>query len=233
MLNQLDPRPIGRALLVALDRWVSQGIEPPSSRVPRIDRGELLSAAEHRDRFPAIPTYRGEVLDFPGLRHPGVNLRPPRVDYGPRFWTEGIQDFVPPRTYGPRFVTLVPSIDADGNPLGGIRLPQLSVPLATNQAFNPRHDTAGAPGYLKAFECSFWPFALTREERLEQGDRRPSVEERYTGKGDYVTRISKAAKRLVEARFLLAEDAEAIVDFARSLAWPPRPIDRWPFWETD
>ncbi len=233
MMNQLDPRPVGRALLVALDEWVSQGIDPPPSRVPRIDRGELLFAADHRDKFPAIPDYKTGLLDFPGLRHPGVNLRPPRVDYGPRFWTEGIQDYVPPQTYGPRFVTLVPAIDADGNPLGGIRLPRLSVPLGTNQAFNPRRETAGAPGYLKAFESSFWPFALTRAARIEHGDGRPSIEERYVDREDYVNKIAEAARVLVEERFLLKEDEAAILAFARSLAWPPRPTDRWPFWETD
>jgi len=232
-LNQLDPRPIGRALLTALDQWVSQGIDPPASRVPRIDRGELLLAADHRDRFPVIPAYRTGELEFPGVRHPGANLRPPRVDFGPRFWTEGIQDFVPPRTYGPRFATLVPAIDTDGNPIGGIRLPRLSVPLGTNQAFNPRRDTAGAPNHLKAFECSFWPFALTREERLRRDDKRRSIEERYADKADYVAKITTAAKLLVTERFLLKQDETAIVDFARSLAWPPRPTDRWPFWETE
>lgn len=233
MLNQLDPRPVGRALLVALDQWVSNRIDPPPSRVPRIDRLQLLSAIAHRDHFPVIPDYVTEELDFPGLRHPGVNLQPPRVDYGPRFWTKGIQDSVPPKTYGPRFVTLVPAIDADGNPIGGIRLPRLSVPLGTNQAFNPRNDIAGAPNYLKAFESSFWPFARTRVERIRKGDERPSIEERYVGRDDYVRKITEAARFLVEQRLLLNEDEAAIVAFARSLAWPPRPTDRWPFWETD
>ena len=232
-LNQLDPRPVGRALLIALDRWVSRGIDPPSSRVPRIDRGELLSAARHRDRIPAIPSYRIDNLEFPGLRHPGVNLRPPRVDYGPRFWNEGIQTFVPPRTYGPRFVTLVPAMDSDGNPIGGIRLPGLSVPLGTYQGFNPRREIAGAHNYLKAFESSFWPFALTHDERAAKRDGRSSIEERYTSKNDYVAKIERAARSLVEERLLLKEDETAIVAFARSLAWPPRPTDRWPFWETE
>jgi hypothetical protein len=69
-----------RALLVNLDRWVSEGVDPPPSRYPRIDKGELIPAAEHKARFPALP----------GLRRPGRNLQPPRVDYGPDFWTKGI-----------------------------------------------------------------------------------------------------------------------------------------------
>lgn len=233
LLNQLDPRPIGRALLVALDEWVSRSIDPPASRVPRIDRRELLSASEHRDRFPAIPGYQFGSLYFPGLRHPGINLRPPRVDYGPRFWTQGVQDYVPPKTYGPRFETLVPAFDSDGNPVGGIRLPQLSVPLGTNQGFNPRRETAGAPDHLKAFESSFWPFAQTRDERIRNGDVRLSIEERYVDKEDYVGKMTKAARLLADEGFLLKEDETEIIEFAQSLAWPPQPTDRSPFWQTD
>lgn len=144
-----------------------------------------------------------------------------------------IQPAGPPRTYGPRFATLVPATDADGNPIGGIRLPRLSVPLGTNQAFNPRSDTAGASNYLKAFECSFWPFALTRDERLNHRDSRLSIEERYADKDDYVEKITRAAKLLVTERFLLAEDETKIIHFVRSLAWPPRPTNAWPFWETE
>jgi hypothetical protein len=233
MMNQLDPSVVGRALLVALDQWVSDGIKPPPSRVPRLDRGELVSPIAHRDSFPTIPRYQIDGLDFPPPRLPGVNLRPPRVDYGSRFWTEGIQDNVPPAYYGPRFATLVPAIDGDGNPLGGIRLPRLEVPLGTYQGFNPRRRGTGAENYLKAFDSSFWPLATTRSERLANGDPRLSIEERYVDQAEYVKQIKNAANKLRDERFLLDEDAEAIVDFARKIAWPPKPIDRWPFWAVE
>ena len=113
---QLDARPVLRALLTALDQWVSQNSEPLASRVPTIDCKQLLTAADHRSEFPRIPIYKVNGVKFPALRHPGVNLRPPRVDFGPRFWIHGIQDFVPPKSYGLRFVTLVPATDRDGNP---------------------------------------------------------------------------------------------------------------------
>ena len=233
LMNQLDARPVGRALLVALDRWVSEETIPPPSQVPRIDRGELITPAAHRDRFPQIPVYNVGGLEFPAPRLPGVNLRPPRVDYGRRFWTEGIQDIVPPRYYGPRFATLVPAIDEDGNPVGGIRLPRLAVPLGTHQGFNPRKQETGSENYLKAFDSSFWPLATTRVERLKNGDPRPSIEEHYSGKSDYVRQVARITEQLFEERFLLDEDTVAIVDFARQMAWPPRPIDQWPFWALD
>ena len=230
-LNQLDPRPVGRALLVALDDWVSRGVLPPASRVPRIDQGQLLTARQHREAFPAIPGCQIGGVEYPAPRHPGVNLRPPRIDYGPRFWTAGIQDFVPPRHYGPRLNTLVPAIDRDGNPQGGIQLPQLAVPLGTYQGFNPRHPRTGGEGYLKAFESSFWPFAVLRKERLQQRDPRGSIEERYASHADYVEQIRRAAAVLADARLLLPEDATRMVAFASRLQWPPLPTDGWPFWQ--
>ena len=229
-LNQLDPRPVGRALLVALDQWVSKNVEPPKSRVPRLDKRELISARTHQRLFPKIPTYTIDSSIYRTARHPGTNLRPPRVDLGPRFWTEGVQDYVPPKTYGPRFVTLVPMIDDDGNPIGGIRLPRLAVPLGTFQGFNLRHASIGAPKYLKAFESSFWPFASTQPQREELEDSRRSIAERYRSKIDYVEQIKSHTNQLVDERLMLREDADAVIDFANSMAWPPKPQNAWPFW---
>jgi len=218
--NPLDVSHLQRALLVALDRWVSDGVEPPPSRYPRVDRGELVTASQHASRFPEIP----------GMRHPGVNLQPPVVDYGDEFWSTGVFTVVPPRMEAP-YPTLVPSFDADGNGIGGIRLPELTVPLGTYQGFNPRSDAAGAPGFLTRFDGSFWLFPRTDEDRSETGDPRPSIESRYPSHQDYVDRVATAASELVRQRLLLADDAEQLIELAGRLVWPPTPIDTAPFWE--
>jgi hypothetical protein len=44
--------------------------------------------------------------------------------------------------------------------------------------------------------------------------------------------VAEVAK-LTKDRLLLTEDANSMVDFARSLRWPPKPIDLYPFWETE
>ena len=217
--NPLDIHPLQRTLLVALDRWVSEGAEPPPSRYPRIDTGELISAAEHRARFPVIP----------GVRHPGRNLQPPRVDYGPDFWTKGIFSVVPPRP-GPPYRTRVPAFDEDGNGVGGIRLPELEAPLGTYQGWNPRRAEFGAPEYLMRFDGSFWAFPVTETERARVGDPRRSIEERYATKEDYVSAVESAVKKLLDERFVLPEDAEANDAQARRMAWPPKPIDGAPYW---
>lgn len=229
-IGQLDPRPVGRALLVALDRWVSRGVPPPPSRVPRTDAGQLVTADEHGRTYPAIPEYVAGGHTYPAVRHPGVNLRPQRLDYGPRFWREGIQDHVPPVPFGPRYRTLVPAFDADGNGIGGIRLPGLAVPLGTYAGFNPRKAEAGAPGYLTHFQSSFWPLARTRSERVAKGDQRLSIEERYSSHARYVDLVREAAQRLREEGFLLPEDEREIIRNAESLSWPPEVLADPPYW---
>jgi hypothetical protein len=130
-------------------------------------------------------------------------------------------------------MTLVPATDEDGNPVGGIRLPRLAVPLGTYQGFNPRRQGTGAENYLKAFDSSFWPLATSRNERLEKRDPRLSIAERYRDKASYVRQIEDVANQLRQDRLLLDDDAAAIIQFAQQMAWPPRPIDRWPYWATE
>ncbi|MCK4766281.1 MAG: DUF3471 domain-containing protein [Candidatus Aminicenantes bacterium] len=212
--------PISRALLLALDRWASEGNEPPPSMYPRLDRGELLAPGEHKKKFPKIP----------GMRHPGRCAAPPRVNYGDKFRTEGIITVVPPQM-GEPYITLVPNFDKDGNTGSGIRLPELAVPLGTYQGWNPRRAEFGAPQYLSRFIGSFWPFAKTEAERKKTGDPRPSLEARYAGKKDYVAKVKKAVRDLIKQGFLLKEDGDLYIKEAGEIAWPPEPIDNSPFWE--
>jgi hypothetical protein len=246
-------QPIGRALLVALDRWVSKGIEPPASTVPRIAKGQLLTAEEHKQHFfAALPEYdridpvTNKPLVFPALRHPGTYLKPPRADYGPRFfmpmpwpWDKvpvaypGIQDNVPPQYFGPPYETRVPFFDADGNGIGGIRPLELRVPLGTYQGWNPRCDACGASNFLQPFDVSFWPFPLTEQERQEKRDPRPSIEARYgiDSNAVYVAKVAEAAAHLQQQGFMLEEDVQAAVQKAQQMVWPPAPTDKYPFWQ--
>jgi hypothetical protein len=48
-------------------------------------------------------------------------------------------------------------------------------------------------------------------------DPRPSLEERYGSKGNYVRLVDAAAQRLQQEGFLLAEDAQRIRNEAREL----------------
>jgi hypothetical protein len=131
---------------------------------------------------------------------------------------------------GETFQTLVPAFDQDGNGLGGIRLPQLAVPLGTYQGWNPRATAVGAPEYLSRFDGSFWIFPTTEEERTATTDPRLSIDARYDGHQDYVDRVAVVVSELAVDRILLGADADAFVDFAGRLEWPPEPLDAAPHW---
>ena len=198
--NRLDYRPLARALLVALDGWAAEGREPPPSRYPRIEDGTLGPVSEYRRRFPALP----------GLRLPTGNLRPPRLDLGPRFAARGIQDLVPARRGRP-FATLVPLPDADGQDRGGIALPAVAVPLGTYVGWNLRRKEFGAPGRLGRWQGSFLAFPATEAERRSSGDPRPSIAARYGSKARFVESTRAAAMALQRRGLLLPGDVPAIV----------------------
>src|SRR5207249_2336306 len=56
--NVVDYAPLLRAVLVNLDRWVSDGVEPPASSVPRIADGTAVAAATARPLFSRLPGAR-------------------------------------------------------------------------------------------------------------------------------------------------------------------------------
>jgi hypothetical protein len=65
--------------------------------------------------------------------------------------------------------------------------------------------------YLAGLVGSFQPFARTRAEREKSGDSRPSIEERYKDREDYLQRVRRAAADLVRERFMLEGDVDAAV----------------------
>jgi len=200
----VDYSPLLRAALVNLDRWVTEGVEPPPSAVPRLADGTAVAVETTRDVLAAIP----------GLRFPDRVTRPVRLDFGPDV-DRGIAS-LPPRLGAP-YVTFVPAVDADGNDRPGIRPFELRVPIATFTGWNPRHPDQGAPGDLMAMMGSTVPFARTAAERARTGDPRPAVEERYASREDYLARVRRAAEGMVAERHLLAEDVDAVVARAAAL----------------
>ncbi len=204
-LSHGDPRfgPISRALLTAMDMWVSQGLEPPPSRLPKIADGTLVDLKTYRGRFPKIPD----------VQTPESFFKPFRLDPGPRWQTQGIADNIPPN-FGVRYGNLVPAVNEDGNELAGIHLPDVAVPLATNVGWKLRGPDRPAPGTLERWAGSAWPFPLTVEDRKKTGDPRLSILERYPKKEDYLAKVAKCLLELKRQRFLLDEDVTFLLDQA-------------------
>lgn len=185
--NTLNYEWVPRALFFALDAWARRGVEPPPSRHPRFADGSMILRDD---------------LEFPAV--PGVRW-PMQVPGGYRWDVETPLSALP---------FPVANVDADGNELGGIRLPEQAVPLATLTGWLFRGDRIGAPETLMVNSGSYIPFPATRAQRERTGDPRLSIEERYASRSEYLAKIEKAAKGLAEERYLLPGDVPRIIDEA-------------------
>jgi hypothetical protein len=122
----------------------------------------------------------------------------------------------PPKLVGTPYPVLVPKTDADGNDIAGIRLPELTVPVASYTGWALRAD--GLDGCDAAGQKL--NFATTKAARLEAGDPRPSLEERYADHATYVDQVTRAAQALKDQRFLLDEDVQRYVTQAQAASVP-------------
>jgi hypothetical protein len=112
--------------------------------------------------------------------------------------------------YLPEATVLVPQTDADDNPLGGIQVPDVAVPLGT-------HGRPNAPvtHVICRLAGTYKPFFASQQERLQANDSRLSLEERYPeGLNQYVQWVREVIDQLVAQRYLLAADAAVIVNAA-------------------
>jgi hypothetical protein len=186
-----------RAMIANMDAWVRSNTPPPPSSYPTISDGTLVPLRNYA--FPKIP----------GVNRPHEATTGYRLDFGPN-WRQGILRIEPPKV-GPPYPVLVPQVDEDGNERDGVRLPEISVPLATYAGWNLRDPSIGAPSERVAFELSYLPFPKTAADREKSGDPRRSVAERYAGREEYIARYAQALDALIRQRWILAEDREAVL----------------------
>ena len=199
-LNYIDYRPLMRAALHRLDRWVTHSEVPPPNRYPNHGDDTLVEASKLAHCFQSLPG-----VEFP--KHHKVMRR---LDFGPN---PAVPTVIPPRV-GEPYPSLVSAVDADGNETGGVRLPTIAVPLATYTGWNVRHPDIGGAGQVLSpggtLAGAAIPFALTRAERLASGDPRASIEERYGSRDEYLARVRECSEALVESGYALAEDVAVL-----------------------
>lgn len=184
-----------RALLVAMDNWVRTDAAPPQSQVPTLKRRTLVGVKELA--FPAIPGVQSPLGLSAAARLPNP--------------------FAPGGAgAGAPLPLLVPQVDEDGNELAGVRHPEVTVPLGTFTGWNFRSPAIGGTHQTVSLLGSYVPFARTKAEREQRGDPRRSIQERYSSRDRYVSKVKDAAEELVRDRYLLAEDVRSITQRAEA-----------------
>ena len=205
--NIIDYNPLLRAILDNLDKWVRGEQPAPASRHPRISDGSAVESHTLAAKFRSIP----------GVEFPERVTRAMRLDYGAEAHL-GRTTTLPP-VAGEEFPALVSNVDDDCNEVGGIRLPDLTTPIATYTGWNLRHPDIGTPGLVIGITGGLagWvlPFAPTSAARAAARDPRPSIAERYASREDYMAQTRQAAEKLADERYMLAED---IADCVRKAA---------------
>jgi hypothetical protein len=208
-LNPLDSAQVQRALWEALDTWSTRGIKPPNSEVPRLSDKTLVPPLQSQVAFPNIP----------GVTYTGLKTTRYRFNYGAGFYNTGVPTINPPvisppyednTANGPIYPSFVPKTDKDGNDIAGIRLTELTVPLATYTGWGLRSGAWTNDGCEASGQ--YIPFPKTQADRIASGDPRLSVQERYRSYQDYRNKVVQAVNQLVVKRFMLCEDADAYVE---------------------
>src|ERR1700730_11192852 len=194
-----------RASLKNMDKWADEGIEPPGSNYPSISNGTLVGLHQAAVSFPIIPE-----VDFPTV-YDTYEL----LIFGPLFNPLGGILTIQPPLNGPSYVIQLPKTDQDGIQLAGVHQIESRVPLGTSTGWNIRTPAHRGPN-LCVLTGSYFPFAITKAERLADGDPRPSLQELYGRHAGFVKAVKTAAHELVEERFLLQVDAEAAVSAAEA-----------------
>jgi hypothetical protein len=132
----------------------------------------------------------------------GINM-PNTIDYKPfvRAAVDNLTEWVtnevlPPASLYPRSTDGNPTVDSDGNELGGLRHPDVAVPLATYTGWNPSVED---PNVWVRGLGSTLPFG------------REAIVRRYASREDFLQRVRHEAESLVLGRYLLAEDVAPIL----------------------
>jgi alpha/beta hydrolase family protein len=211
--NPLAPAPVLRALLVDMDEWMTNGTPPPDNRVPTRTDGTLA---------PSLPQSGMGFPHIPGVTYNGILHTGDLFNFGPQFQA-GILNVLPPPLVGTPYPVFVPETDADGNDIAGIRLPDVSVPLATYTGWALRASAPGDPVPI-VDGCDALgqriPFPKTQADGLATGDRRLSIQERYPDHATYVNLVTQAAQQLAAQRLLLDLDVQAYISAAVAATVP-------------
>ena len=177
-----------RSLLINLEGWVKGTVAPLDSSFPKVADGTM-----------AVPTTDPKSLGAPDLS--GVGL-----GFNGVYNTLSVNDesVIPSKPSTQFYTVLLPTSDAQGNDKGGVRMPDLAVPLATSKGYSIRKSGFVA-GDQNGLTSSQLAFALLTASK-NTADPRKSVQELYTNKATYLAQWNAAVDDLAAKGFLLPDD---------------------------
>ena len=202
--NIVDYTPLFRAALLNLQAWVVDGVEPPPNQIPSHSAGTAAARSDVLAQLAGVATL--------ALADPALLPRLFPLDLGPEAH-RGVGSY-PAAIRGAAYPSAVSAVDRCGNEVAGVRMPDVSVPVATHTGWNPRLDDSGGRGQLLEYLGSSVPLPRTAAQDEAAGDPRPSLDALYCDRDDYATQVRVAAEALVAERLLLAEDVELCVKIA-------------------
>ena len=190
-----------RALVMRMVEWIRDGATPPESRVPKYERRNIVHPKE---------------LAFPDIRHMGAPgdamfYEPWVLDYGPRFYDEGIVDNEPPVRTGESYPALVSTVDDNGNEVAGVPTLELVAPIATYTPWRRIDYPNSLTAMTDYFTGAVIPFPRNDEEKSRFGDPRPAISSLYPSKDDFLREARSRARDLVRDGFLLDDDIDDAV----------------------
>src|SRR5262249_49910012 len=139
-----------------------------------------------------------------------------RPAIGPRFSVHTITS--------PQPATVINRDPATGNAIGGIRFPQLSVPIETLSGIRPPAAVAGNPNCVLFGATDAWDDdtdAFDGKAGLDPSPTpEPSLAALYRSKIDYLVRYELATWQSILQGFLLWDDAREVIDVAKAASVP-------------
>ena len=202
----------------ALREWVMHDTSPPPSQWPTLADKTLVSPTKAAMGFPSgVPGIPDSIFLPENFIFPVFDY-----DWGPDYdhsEASGVPTNAPPPI---RHVIKmkVPRVDADGNELGGVPTVQRDAPLGTYLGWNITSGPGDASYDGRPFHagqvCNYVggmvPFYKTKKQRMDAGDPRLSLEERYNNShAGYVAAVTAAANNAYSKGYLLAADRDALI----------------------
>ena len=177
-----------RSLLVNLEGWVKGTATPLDSYYPKVADGTM-----------AVPTKDPKSLGAPDLS--GVGL-----SFNGVYNTLSVNDesVIPTKPSSQFYTVLLPTSDAQGNDIPGVRMPDLAVPITTSKGYSVRK-----PGFVagdqNGLTSSQVAFALLTASK-NAADPRKSVQELYTSKANYLAQWNASVDALAAKGLMLPDD---------------------------